>query len=200
MNWKNILKNNNYTIKLIENGVVVYDKDNNRMNDKPFSSRSKANNYIKNLLADKKDESQAHSTETQFKEMPNKPPEEINVQPPKEEPKNRLDKYPNLKPQGEKYPNLKLNANPPTKTTTIKDVLRFKKMEDPQQKEIRLRKELASLRTTNANNDRKITPSRDFSVGGLPPDTTHKAKRNSADTPDVIQLPAKKRKRTENKW
>ena len=72
--------------------------------------------------------------------------------------------------------------------------------EDLQQKEIRLRKELARIKTSNANNDRKITPNRDYSVGGLPPDTTHKAKRNSADTPDVIQLPAKKRKRTENKW
>ena len=72
--------------------------------------------------------------------------------------------------------------------------------EDLQQKEIRLRKELARIKTSNANNDRKITPNRDYSVGGLPPDTTHKAKRDSADTPDVIQLPAKKRKRTENKW
>jgi hypothetical protein len=72
--------------------------------------------------------------------------------------------------------------------------------EDLQQKERRLRKELARIKTSNANNDRKIVPNRDYSVGGLPPDTTHKAKRSSADTPDVIQLPAKKRKRTENKW
>ena len=72
--------------------------------------------------------------------------------------------------------------------------------EDLQQKELRLRREIAKIKTSNASNDRKVTPSRDFSVGGLPPDTTHKASRSSADTPDVIQLPAKKRKKTENKW
>ena len=47
--------------------------------------------------------------------------------------------------------------------------------EDNRQKEIRLKKELAKVRTQNANETRKITKNRDFSVGGLPPDTTHKA-------------------------
>jgi len=72
--------------------------------------------------------------------------------------------------------------------------------EDTAQKERRLAKELAQVRARRAAEDRTPTKSRDYSVGGLPPDTTHRPTRSSADTPDVIQLPAKKRKRTENKW
>ena len=37
----------------------------------------------------------------------------------------------------------------------------------------------------------KTTKNRDFSVGGLPPDTTHKAIRASNDVPDVILPPQK---------
>ena len=64
--------------------------------------------------------------------------------------------------------------------------------EDNRQKEIRLKKELAKVRTQNANETRKTTKNRDFSVGGLPPDTTHKPTRESIDVPDVI-LTQKKR-------
>tara|TARA_R110000803_G_scaffold183041_1_gene245407 strand:- start:6805 stop:7023 length:219 start_codon:yes stop_codon:yes gene_type:complete len=70
--------------------------------------------------------------------------------------------------------------------------------EDLQQKELRLRREIAKIRTSNASNDRRVTPNRDFSVGGLPPDTSHKA--NPASVPDVVLMPAKKRRKTENKW
>ncbi len=72
--------------------------------------------------------------------------------------------------------------------------------EDITQKERRLAKELAQVRSQRAADDRTTKKSRDYSVGGLPPDTTHRPTRSSADTPDVVQLPAKKRRRTENKW
>lgn len=72
--------------------------------------------------------------------------------------------------------------------------------EDIAQKERRLAKELAQVRSQRAADDRTTKKSRDYSVGGLPPDTTHRPTRSSADTPDVVQLPSKKRRRTENKW
>lgn len=70
--------------------------------------------------------------------------------------------------------------------------------EDTRQKEIRLKKELAKVKTLNANETRKITKNRDFSVGGLPPDTTHKATKASNDIPDVILPPQKRRGKKEN--
>ena len=72
--------------------------------------------------------------------------------------------------------------------------------EDTAQKERRLAKELAQVRSQKASEDRTTKISRDYSVGGMPPDTTHRATRGSADTPDVVQLPTKKRRKTENKW
>jgi hypothetical protein len=72
--------------------------------------------------------------------------------------------------------------------------------EDTAQKERRLAKELAQVRSQKASEDRTTRISRDYSVGGMPPDTTHRATRGSADTPDVVQLPTKKRRKTENKW
>ena len=70
--------------------------------------------------------------------------------------------------------------------------------EDTKQKEIRLKKELAKVKTQNANDTRRITKNRDFSVGGLPPDTTHKATKASNDIPDVILPPQKRRGKKEN--
>ena len=70
--------------------------------------------------------------------------------------------------------------------------------EDTRQKEIRLKKELAKVKTLNANETRKITKNRDFSIGGLPPDTTHKPMRASTDVPDVILPPQKRRGKKEN--
>ena len=70
--------------------------------------------------------------------------------------------------------------------------------EDTRQKEIRLKKELAKVKTLNANETRKITKNRDFSVGGLPPDTTHKSTLASNDVPDVILPPQKRRGKKEN--
>ena len=70
--------------------------------------------------------------------------------------------------------------------------------EDTRQKEIRLKKELAKVKTLNANETRRIKQNRDFSVGGLPPDTTHKPMRASNDVPDVILPPQKRRGKKEN--
>ena len=70
--------------------------------------------------------------------------------------------------------------------------------EDTKQKEIRLKKELAKVKTQNANETRKIIKNRDFSIGGLPPDTTHKPMRASTDVPDVILPPQKRRGKKEN--
>ena len=69
--------------------------------------------------------------------------------------------------------------------------------EDTRQKQIRLQKELAQLKAINSNMDSNVKKTRDFSVG-LPHDTTHKARPTSADNPDVVLLPPK-RKRKERK-
>ena len=73
-------------------------------------------------------------------------------------------------------------------------------MTDTARRERELSRELAKIRSQRAAEDRAVRKNRDFSLGGLPPDTTHKAKRGSADTPDVVKLPVKRRPRTENKW
>tara|TARA_R100001079_G_scaffold110056_2_gene84403 strand:- start:880 stop:1104 length:225 start_codon:yes stop_codon:yes gene_type:complete len=69
--------------------------------------------------------------------------------------------------------------------------------EDNRQKEIRLKKELAQVKAMNANADAKLKPSRDFSVG-VPKDTSVKKSPHSADNPDVILLPPKRRGKKEN--
>ena len=69
--------------------------------------------------------------------------------------------------------------------------------EDSKQKEIR-RKELAKVKAVNANNARVGNTSRNFSFGGVPSDTSHKAIPTSTDIPDVVSLPAKRRGKKEN--
>ena len=69
--------------------------------------------------------------------------------------------------------------------------------EDLRQKEIRLKKELAKVNAINANSDAKVRKTRDLSLGGLPPDTSHKAIPSTA-SPDVGLLPPMKRKKKEN--
>ena len=70
--------------------------------------------------------------------------------------------------------------------------------EDTRQKEIRLKKELAQVKSINANLDAVRKAPKDFSLGGVPRDTTHKAKLHSADVPDVVTLPPKRKGRKEN--
>mgnify|MGYP003676073329 CR=1 FL=1 len=50
-----------YNIKLEEGGFIVYNDD-KRMNKQPFTSQSKARNYIKDLEAGSADESKYHAT------------------------------------------------------------------------------------------------------------------------------------------
>ena len=70
--------------------------------------------------------------------------------------------------------------------------------ENLKQKEIRLKKELAKVKAQNSAESRTLKKTKDFSVGGLPPDTTHKATRTSNDVPDVILPPSKRRGKKEN--
>lgn len=71
-------------------------------------------------------------------------------------------------------------------------------MEDTKQKEIRLRKELAKLKTQNAAEDRTVKKNRDYDVAGVDSRTSHKATHGGADVPDVVLLPKRKRNRSEN--
>lgn len=70
--------------------------------------------------------------------------------------------------------------------------------EDMKQKEIRLRKELAQVKALNANANSQIKKPRNLDIAGMPTDTTHKATPSSADIPDVISLPPKRRGKKEN--
>ena len=69
--------------------------------------------------------------------------------------------------------------------------------EDLHQKQRRLTKELAQVKALTAQENNKVKKNRDMSVG-LPTDTSHKALPSSADNPDVILLPSKKRGKKEN--
>jgi len=69
--------------------------------------------------------------------------------------------------------------------------------EDLHQKQRRLTKELAKVKAMTAQENNKVQKNRDMSVG-LPPDSSHKSLPSSADNPDVILLPSKKRGKKEN--
>ena len=70
--------------------------------------------------------------------------------------------------------------------------------EDLRQKEIRLKKELASIRSQNAAEDRTVKKNRDYDIAGVDTRTSHKAIQGGADVPDVVLLPKRKRNRSEN--
>jgi glycosidase len=53
-----------YRINLGEGGFIVYDGDKKRMNKKPFTTKSKANNYITDLESGNADESKYHATKS----------------------------------------------------------------------------------------------------------------------------------------
>ena len=69
--------------------------------------------------------------------------------------------------------------------------------EDLHQKQRRLTQELAKVKAMTAQENNKVQKNRDMSVG-LPPDSSHKSLPSSADNPDVILLPSKKRGKKEN--
>ena len=70
--------------------------------------------------------------------------------------------------------------------------------EDLKQKEMRLKKELAKIRTQNATTDRVVKKNRDYDIAGVDARTTHKATHGGAEVPDVVLLPKKKRNKKEN--
>ena len=62
-----------------------------------------------------------------------------------------------------------------------------------------LERELANARAEQyAHHSRSLTKNRDFSVGGVDPNAVKKERPDSADVPDAILLPKKKRSRTPN--
>lgn len=70
--------------------------------------------------------------------------------------------------------------------------------EDMRQREVRLRKELAKVKTLNANKAMERKTQRNLDIAGIPMDTTPKASPSSRDIPDVITLPPKRRGKKEN--
>ena len=70
--------------------------------------------------------------------------------------------------------------------------------EDMKQKQIRLTKELAQVKALNAssNND-KVRKTKDMTMG-FPADNSPKPSPSSADIPDVVTLPPKRRGKKEN--
>jgi hypothetical protein len=70
--------------------------------------------------------------------------------------------------------------------------------EDIRQKEKRLKKELAKVKTQMALEDNKKETPRNYDIAGIDARTSHKATHGSADIPDVILLPKKKRQQKEN--
>tara|TARA_R100000329_G_scaffold143698_1_gene127884 strand:- start:770 stop:997 length:228 start_codon:yes stop_codon:yes gene_type:complete len=62
-----------------------------------------------------------------------------------------------------------------------------------------LEKELANARAEQyAHYNRSATKNRDLSVGGVDPNAVEKKSPGSADIPDAVLLPKKKRARTPN--
>lgn len=70
--------------------------------------------------------------------------------------------------------------------------------EDIRQKQIRLTKELAQVKAQASNASRdEVRKTKDMTMG-FPADNTHKPSPTSADLPDVVSLPPKRRGKTEN--
>ena len=62
-----------------------------------------------------------------------------------------------------------------------------------------LERELKAARSRQrAEHENNVTKTRDFSVGGVDPNTKKKEKTDSADIPNAILLPKKKKPRKEN--
>ena len=70
--------------------------------------------------------------------------------------------------------------------------------EDIRQKEIRLTKELAQVKAQNHSaNSNEVKKTKDMTMG-FPADNTPKPSPSSADIPDVVSLPPKRRGKKEN--
>ena len=70
--------------------------------------------------------------------------------------------------------------------------------EDIRQKQLRLTKELAQVKALASNASRdEVKKTKDMTMG-FPADNSHKPSPTSADIPDVVSLPPKRRGKTEN--
>tara|TARA_R110000744_G_scaffold95062_4_gene183777 strand:- start:2043 stop:2270 length:228 start_codon:yes stop_codon:yes gene_type:complete len=70
--------------------------------------------------------------------------------------------------------------------------------EDTRQKQIRLTKELAQVKAQNhSSNSNEVKKTKDMTMG-FPADNSPKPSPSSADIPDVVSLPPKRRGQTEN--
>tara|TARA_R110000787_G_scaffold221609_2_gene330353 strand:+ start:167 stop:475 length:309 start_codon:yes stop_codon:yes gene_type:complete len=70
--------------------------------------------------------------------------------------------------------------------------------EDIQQKQIRLTKELAQVKAQTGHASRDKVRKTEDKTMGFPADNSHKASPSSADVPDVVSLPPKRRGKSEN--
>tara|TARA_R100000353_G_scaffold42379_2_gene33757 strand:+ start:765 stop:995 length:231 start_codon:yes stop_codon:yes gene_type:complete len=62
-----------------------------------------------------------------------------------------------------------------------------------------LERELAKARAEQyAHHSRSVTKNRDFSVGGIDPNAVKKERPDTADVPDAVLLPKRKRAKTPN--
>ena len=62
-----------------------------------------------------------------------------------------------------------------------------------------LERELAKARVEQyAHHSRSVTKNRDFSVGGIDPNAVKKERPDTADVPDAVLLPKRKRAKTPN--
>tara|TARA_R110000744_G_scaffold246327_1_gene362834 strand:+ start:1025 stop:1252 length:228 start_codon:yes stop_codon:yes gene_type:complete len=70
--------------------------------------------------------------------------------------------------------------------------------EDIRQKQLRLTKELAQVKALASNASRdEVKKTKDMTMG-FPADNSHKPSPSSADNPDVVTLPPKRRGKNEN--
>ncbi len=70
--------------------------------------------------------------------------------------------------------------------------------EDVRRKEKALQKELAQVRAQREAEDRNVEKPRNFDIAGIDAETTHKSTHGSADVPDAILLPKKRRRKVMN--
>ena len=70
--------------------------------------------------------------------------------------------------------------------------------EDTRQKEMRLTRELAQVKAQNHSaNGNEVRKTKDMTMG-FPADNSPKSSPSSADIPDVVSLPPKRRGKSEN--
>lgn len=78
-------------------------------------------------------------------------------------------------------------------------ITKVNKMTEEKKSVRQLERELANARAEQyAHHNRESTKNRDFSVGGVDPNTVKKERPDASDVPDAVLLPKKKRPKTPN--